>query len=271
MDLRAHLRHAVVLLGQLRHHARLADGVGERLLAVDVLAQAQGRRRGGRVDVVGRGHHHGVDVLLLQQFSQVVVLPRLGEPVGRLGQVRVVHVAEGGDVHQLGVDRLVEVVLGLVGDADEADVELFVGGSGRGRSVALRRPRAAPGDPEAEARRRRGGALEEVTAVEAGGEGSRVDDGTGAGRSAHRRSSSVAEADAPGTVRHRAAARSVPRHPLDRTDDGPMRFRRCHGAGGRQVLSPASGPRSPRKRVGLSGSYRKRPARCCERREGSRR
>merc|ERR1712034_254937 len=66
--LRAHLRRALVLLRQRREDARLAHGVGQWLLAVDVPARAQGRRARRGVCVIRRRDDDGLDVLLVEEL-----------------------------------------------------------------------------------------------------------------------------------------------------------------------------------------------------------
>ena len=55
-----------------REPAALVHGPGQRFLHIDMFAQVHGRERDVRVHVIGRGHHHRVDVLLLLQHLAVV-------------------------------------------------------------------------------------------------------------------------------------------------------------------------------------------------------
>ena len=71
----AHLRDQAGFLRHPRHHPRLLDGVGHRLLHIDMLARAQRRQRDRRVHVVGRGDHHRLDVLPLLQHHAVILEP----------------------------------------------------------------------------------------------------------------------------------------------------------------------------------------------------
>ncbi len=61
MDLRAHLGRDLGLGRRLADDPRLGDVVGQRLLAVDVLAELQGRQGGEGVGVLGRAHDHRVE------------------------------------------------------------------------------------------------------------------------------------------------------------------------------------------------------------------
>ena len=126
-----HLGDEVPLLRFLAQKAGLLDGVGERLLAEDVLAHLHGRHRYDGVIVVGHRDGDGVEVpLLLEHPPEVAVLGGLCEHgllFGRherraqeLGHHEVVDVAEGADV--LGADAH-DVRLPLSHDADTADVQ----------------------------------------------------------------------------------------------------------------------------------------------------
>ena len=96
----AHLRRDAGRLRGLGQLAAFVERVGERLLAVDVLARADRRHRGDGVDVVGRADRDGVDVLrlLVEHLAEILVPPRLREGLERAGGALVVHVAEGDDV-----------------------------------------------------------------------------------------------------------------------------------------------------------------------------
>ncbi len=62
------------------HLAALMDAVGQRLFAEDVLAALHGGDGGDSVVVVGRGDHHGVDLLLqlVEHLAEIAKLLRLG-------------------------------------------------------------------------------------------------------------------------------------------------------------------------------------------------
>ncbi len=70
----AHLRDDLVLLGGLGHGTAFGDRVGQGLLAVDVLAMADGRDGRDRMVMVGRGDHHGIDLLvqLVEHLAEIV-------------------------------------------------------------------------------------------------------------------------------------------------------------------------------------------------------
>ena len=69
----AHLHHAVVLTGHLGHPLALVDKERHRLLDVDVLAGRAGHHRLQGVPMVGRGDHHGLDVLVIEHFAKVAI------------------------------------------------------------------------------------------------------------------------------------------------------------------------------------------------------
>ncbi len=99
MGIGAMLGRYLVLRGQLRHHARLPDRMGERLFTVDVFPRPQRPGRGGRMDMVGGRDDHRIQVLrLVDHLAEVAVLSCLGEFFGGLSEVPFIHVAERGDV-----------------------------------------------------------------------------------------------------------------------------------------------------------------------------
>ena len=77
----AELGHDLVLLGRLHQGPDLADGMGQRLLAIDVLAPLDRRHRRHRVGVVRRADDHRVDLVahLLEHLAIVLVHLGLGE------------------------------------------------------------------------------------------------------------------------------------------------------------------------------------------------
>ncbi len=143
----AHLGDDVHLLRGLGQHPGFLDRVGQRLLAVDVLAALHRRHGDDGVGMVGRGHGDRVQVLLfVQHLAEVAVLGGLiilGLLLGRVlrvlqqpGHHLVVDVAEGDDV--LGADAL-DVAGAAAPGADAADVDGVAG-----RLVAP--PEDVPGD-----------------------------------------------------------------------------------------------------------------------------
>ena len=78
----AHGRGHLVLAGQLAQGPRFVERAGQRLLAEDVLAGADGGGRDDRVGVVGRGHDDGVDLLahLVEHLAEVAIDLRAGSP-----------------------------------------------------------------------------------------------------------------------------------------------------------------------------------------------
>ncbi len=125
----AHLRNDLVFAGDLGHFAALVDGVGQRLLAVDVLAAFHSGDRGHRVVMVGRGHHDGVDLLvqLVEHLAEVAELRGLGMVVEGADDAVVapVDVAEGHDIVAAG--HRAHVAPAHRADADAGDVQLLAG------------------------------------------------------------------------------------------------------------------------------------------------
>ena len=102
----ARLPDASVALHGAHEGASLEQVVRERLLAVDVLAVAGGERAHVGVPVVGRGDHHGVDVVANAELAEVVVFAAVLVAVAlvhlvlRARRLVGVHVAHG---HHLDV------------------------------------------------------------------------------------------------------------------------------------------------------------------------
>ena len=140
----AHLGRDLVPRGRLRQHPRLVDRMGQRLLAVDVLAQLQRGLGDHGVRVIGSADDDGVDLLvqLVEHPAEVVEGLGLGTALGGRSQVVLIHVAERDDVLVQPGHRLV-VVRPAAPHADQGDVQRFRKRSRRGRWPA-RQERRAP-------------------------------------------------------------------------------------------------------------------------------
>ena len=97
----AGLEDAFILADRLGHHSPFADGVAERLLAVDVLARLAGVDAGQIVPMLGRGVDDDVHVLAIQELP--IVLIGIALVVGRpLVGASLVEVGYGDDVGVVG-------------------------------------------------------------------------------------------------------------------------------------------------------------------------
>ena len=125
----AHLRDDLVFLGGLGHRAAFGDRVGQRLLAVDVLAVLHGGDRGHGVVMVGRGDHDGVDLFghLVEHLAEVAELLRLGMVVERADDAIItpVGVAKGHDI--VAARHGADVAPAHRADADAGDIQLLTG------------------------------------------------------------------------------------------------------------------------------------------------
>ena len=152
----AELADDAVLPGRAHQLTHLMDGMGQRFLAIDVLAPFDGGHRRHGVAMVGRRHHHGVDALfqLIEHLAKIAILLGLGEPVESFGGVLQVDVAQRDDV--VARRNLVDVPGPLPAHAHAGDVDFFA-----------RRNLAAAGDDaarhDAQGRCRQGGGGEELT------------------------------------------------------------------------------------------------------------
>ena len=122
MALVAHLRLHFALPRGCHDPADLVNIVGQRLLAIDVLAGLQGGHRDYRVRVVGRGDDYRVDVFLLVEHGAEILVD-LGLRIGLegLGCVCHIDVAKGHDV--LGLAGA-EIAAAHAAHADAGNVEL---------------------------------------------------------------------------------------------------------------------------------------------------
>ena len=151
VDVVPHLGDALVLERGGDHGAPFADGIGQRLLDKYVLARLAGMDGGEGVPVVGRGHHHGVQVFALQQFAEVV--ERRGFPPLLLfdycrGAIEVlaIKIADRGRIDVVLLHEFVEAICSLTAQADETDFPIFWRGGGVGAGwVEKRRQGPAAG------------------------------------------------------------------------------------------------------------------------------
>ena len=122
----AHLGAHLLLTGGLAHQPGLIDRVGQRLLAVHVLAHPHGRHGRDGVRVVGRRDDHGIQprAQLVEQLAEVVVLLGLLVLLGLGVQPLLVDVAERDDPAVVG--RLVRVAAPLAAHPDAGDVQGLV-------------------------------------------------------------------------------------------------------------------------------------------------
>ena len=143
----AHLRRQLLLPGEAGHPPRLVDAPGERLLAVDVLAQLHGRQADRCVHMVGNADDDRVD-LPVQRIEHLAVIAEslgLGIALERVGRALLVHVAKRDDVL---AGHLAEVLGPLPSAADDGEVQPVVrfrapGGHGETARTDTRNARRA--------------------------------------------------------------------------------------------------------------------------------
>jgi hypothetical protein len=126
------LRHDLVVLGGLHQGADLADGMGQGLLAIDVLAPLDGRHGRHGVRMVGRADDHRVDLVrhLVEHLAEVLI--DLG--VRELRDLRTlaalgpqVHVAQGDDLRAAVAGDRFDVAAAHAASADAGDVQSLTG------------------------------------------------------------------------------------------------------------------------------------------------
>ena len=177
----AHLRRDPCLLGDARHETRLTDVVGERLLAVDVLAGLHRGDRDERVQVIGRGDQDGVDRLLLLEHDPEVLVDR-ARVIRRLAGIVRFHFRLHRPAARLAAEVPARQVplLGRIGQRDDLAVRLLEQGPGVGPALAAgaddrhvhlvaRGDESGPAEDvpghDGEGRRGRGGRLDETASA----------------------------------------------------------------------------------------------------------
>ena len=124
----AHLGDDLVLERGQAHDSRFVHRAREGLFTIDVFAALHGRHRGDGMSVVGRGHQHGIDLLVHLVEHPAEILERLGLGMLLVNVARplCVHVAQRHDVHARP-GKVIEVTPSLAADADAGDIQLVVG------------------------------------------------------------------------------------------------------------------------------------------------
>ena len=103
--------------GKLSQLPRFVKVMGQRLLAIDVLAQLQRAHGDRRVHVVGGGDIHRVYALafLIEQLAPVLVDSCAGKVLLELGGAPQVHLGHGHQLHLLEFRELPDVLPGHAG------------------------------------------------------------------------------------------------------------------------------------------------------------
>ena len=128
VDLRAHLRGQLVLVGQLDHHAGFRSPCGPAAFrSSSVCPSSWPSRRPGAWDVIGRGDEHRVDLIahFVEQLAEIAVASSPWGIVSKLSlSPALVYIAQGDDVLP---GAIADVPGALPSHADPGDVQLFVG------------------------------------------------------------------------------------------------------------------------------------------------
>ena len=141
----ADLHDAVVLLGGPDHRAAFADGGGQRLFDVDVLAGLTGVDRGQGLPVAVGGHHYRVDILVIQQLAIVAVSGHLlaTDPLAHTCHPLGVDVADRREASPGPRQKWVDQLRATHAAADQAEVHRLAGSGLRTCTVRQER-RARP-------------------------------------------------------------------------------------------------------------------------------
>ena len=123
-----HLRSHLVLLGQVGEQAGLIDGVGQRLLHIDVLAHGDGVGGHDGMRVVGGCYEDGIDALahLVVHAAEVAILLGIGMTVPGILGIVPVDITEGDDV--VRPLHVAKVGVTHASDTYAGDVQLVGGG-----------------------------------------------------------------------------------------------------------------------------------------------
>ena len=98
MVLGAHLGGQLLPCRQPGDQPGLLHSVGERLLAIDMQAPAQGPRGRRGMVMVGGADHHGFQIFLLEQLAVIGILAGPGMPGPGGTESAAVHITEGDDI-----------------------------------------------------------------------------------------------------------------------------------------------------------------------------
>jgi len=120
----AHLGNDPKFPGQLAQQSRFVNGLHQRLLAIDMFAHPDRRRRHHGMHVIGRGDDNCIESFLLFQHLAPVLIPA-GVRVFLLptGKSARVHIARRHDVF---VGAVVRVAGAFAARAADPDAKLFV-------------------------------------------------------------------------------------------------------------------------------------------------
>src|SRR6266446_6901879 len=138
-----HLSSDLCLVSFASQEASFPNGMGKRLFAIDMLFQFECGQNGKSVSMVWGAHHHGVDVLaVVVQFAEIEILSRFRVTLSCSVEISFVNVAQSHDVFAAD---FFQIVCAASANADDGQVELFVGGPLPGgtlrRSVPAQRQR----------------------------------------------------------------------------------------------------------------------------------
>lgn len=134
----AHLGDAIVAAGGIAEDAAFADGGGEGLFDVNILASLEGGEGGDGVPVIGGADGDDVDVLAFDDTAEVFRGGGAGVAFGfeafeGVGDALVINVADGGDLDFPGGEEGVGDGTGDAAAADDAEANAVVrGGAGGG-------------------------------------------------------------------------------------------------------------------------------------------
>ena len=146
VDLNAHLRDDLRFAGSRGNLPGLVERMRQWLLAIDVLAAADGRHRDWGMHVIGRRNAHGVD-LLLQRVEEPA---EVGEGLRRrilgrgLGQDRLVDIAQADHIDR-PFGEAGDIASALPAHADRGDIQ-----ASAGRHVSIAAQHVAGNDLEAQ-------------------------------------------------------------------------------------------------------------------------
>ena len=123
----AHLCGHLIFLGQPGQQACLIHRVGQRLLAIDMLAQRHGMSCHAGMRMVGGGHHDGIDALahLVEHHAPVLEPAGVGIVTERLVGIFPVDIAQGHDVLR---SHVLEVAASHAANTDTGDVQFVTRG-----------------------------------------------------------------------------------------------------------------------------------------------
>ena len=109
------------------HGAAFLDVVTQGFFDIDILAGLTGKHGGDGMPVIRRADDHGINIFLLQQFSEVFIGTSSGaRPLLGRSRVDIVHIADRAELHVGNITHQFSYVSTSAAAANQPDAECIV-------------------------------------------------------------------------------------------------------------------------------------------------